>query len=307
MSFIMNTPLKSLGFISFSILLSSATGCKLVDKLTDALEGGGPSYCESLCDWAVTCVEEEGNSDIGKDEMMSRCLDNTRESDGACADAESKSLSVDDNLILNECTGQVADMSCNGLVGDESQVRGGHPPVLTCMVAYGGGAEELVGIVADLPESTVELVDVKPYKTYNAARNAVLENGSEVCERFEDTLCGNVVECMVDKAAEIGGAEVTDEQQTTAVDACLDYVMDGLTSECIATERYDSTLPLDINVGRYSAMECMDEWDETAAADGACEIFTSVPSAWCLGAFSDAEDAAQMFELVVTFMVDFAF
>jgi hypothetical protein len=302
MSFIMNTPLKSLGFISFSILLSSATGCKLVDKLTDALEGGGPSYCESLCDWAVTCVEEEGNSDIGKDEMMSRCLDNTRESDGACADAESKSLSVDDNLILNECTGQVADMSCNGLVGDESQVRGGHPPVLTCMVAYGGGAEELVGIVANLPESTVELVDVKPYKTYNAARNAVLENGSEVCLRFEDTLCDNVVECLVDTS----GAGVTDEQRNTAVDGCLDYVMDGLTEECIDSGRYDSTLPLDINVGRFSAMECMDEWDETAAAEGACAIFTSVPSVWCAGAFSDAEDAVQMFTLVAEFTASFA-
>jgi hypothetical protein len=304
MSFKMNNHLPALGFLGLGIVLSSAMGCKLIDKLKSA--GEGPSYCESLCDWAVTCVEEEGKSDISSEEMQERCLTDTRAVDSACKAAESESLDIDDALILQECTDRVTTMECNGLVGSEAEVRAGMPPVLTCVIAYGGGADGLIDAFSGLPETVVELVDVGAYKTYNAARNAVLENGSEVCIRFEETLCGNVVECMVN-TAEGAGASVTDEQQTTAVDECLDRVMGGLTDSCIDSGRYDSTLPLDINVGRYSAMECMDDWDETAAADGACAVFTSLPSAWCVGAFSDAEDATQMFSLVADFMIDFAF
>ena len=49
----MNTKLLSLSVIGLSL---ATTGCKLKDKLTDALDGENDSYCETVCDWATACV-----------------------------------------------------------------------------------------------------------------------------------------------------------------------------------------------------------------------------------------------------------
>lgn len=276
----------------------SSVGCKAIDKLKDAADGENTSYCEAVCDWAVTCAD--GNSDLTVAEMKDRCIEATEASDKGCGGAEDN-LSLDDSILLNECTADIAEMDCNGLVGTKAQVTGAHPPALTCIAGYGGGSDAIVGALASLPDSAVELADVQTYQTYNAARNAVLESGSEVCLRFEDTICNNLVDCMIDK----GGVGVDNDTRGTVVDACLDTVMKNQTQDCIDGERYDSVLPVDYNVARYSAMECMDGWDETVAAEGSCAIFTSAPDAICSGAFSSAEQVEQIWTGLFTFAGDY--
>ena len=99
-----------------AFLASNIVGCDAFNKIKDALDGEPQtSYCEALCDWAVSCAE--GESSLSTDEMMDACLADTRASDPKCADAEAGELSIDKALILTECTNAVSDMECSGLTG----------------------------------------------------------------------------------------------------------------------------------------------------------------------------------------------
>ncbi len=284
----------ALGFL-FAV---SAPGCKLVDKVKDAVDGENESYCEAVCAWAVDCAD--GQSDLTADEMMARCIEATEGADPNCGGAED-GLPIDDAAILNECTADVAEMDCSALTGSESEIMGGHPPVATCMIGYGGGADEVAGAVTSLPAGAADLMDLQVYSTYNAARNAVMETGSEVCYRFEDTICNYVVECLLDK----GGVGIDASTQQTVVDECKDRIMGSTTDSCISGGRYDSMLPIDYNLARYSAMECMDGMDETAASDGACAVFTSLPPTICAGAFSSPEQVEAVWNGVISFAGDY--
>jgi hypothetical protein len=275
-----------------------ASGCKLVDKVKDAVDGENDSYCEAVCDWAVSCAD--GSSDLNADEMMSRCIEQTEAADPGCGGAED-GLAIEDAALLNECTSAQRAQDCDALTGSETQIMGGHPPALVCIAGYGGGTDAIVGAIDDLPSSAVELVDVQVYSTYNVARNAVMETGSEVCERFEESMCGYMYDCLEDKA----GTGVDASTQDTIIDECVDRVFGGITDRCISSGQYDSFLPIDYNLARYSAMECMDDWDETASSDGACAVFTSTPAAICAGAFTTPEQVTQVVEAAVTFALDF--
>jgi len=275
-----------------------ASGCKLVDKIKDAADGENESYCEAVCDWAVACAD--GTSDLTADEMMARCIEETEAADPGCGGAED-GIALEDAALLNECTADQKAQSCDGLIGSEAQVMGAHPPALTCIAGYGGGSDAIVSALSNLPDGAVELMDVQVYMTYNVARNAVMETGSEVCERFEESMCGYMYDCLEDKA----GTGVDASTQDTIIDACVDRVFGGITDTCISSGRYDSFLPIDYNLARYSAMECMDDWDATASSGSACDIFTSTPAAVCAGAFSTPEQATQVIEAAVTFAVDY--
>jgi len=292
----MHHKLLGLGMVGLALATS---GCKVVDKLKDAVDGENDSYCEAVCDWAVACADD-GTQSRTADEMMALCIEQTEAQDPGCGGAED-GLSIEQAAFLNECTADQLAQSCAGLTGDEEDIVKGTPPVATCMVAYGQGSDTLISAVDDLPGSVTELNDIQVYKTYNVARNAVLADGAEICERFEETMCGYMTECLVEKGGIDVGADI--EQATT--DACIESVFGGITDQCIAEGRYDSTIPVDYNPARWGAEECMDDWDETAASTSACDVFTSTPSAKCALAFTSVDQANAILEGLVGFAGDY--
>lgn len=291
----MNTKLLSLSVIGLSL---ATTGCKLKDKLTDALDGENDSYCETVCDWATACVDGYTTS-MTQEEAYAACIEATEAEDPGCGGAEDN-LSVDEALLLNECNADQLEASCNALTGSEVEIVKGTPPVATCMLAYGQGTQAVVDAAVNLPDATAlaNLNDIQPYKTYNAARNAVIDAGAAVCERWEETICGYATEC----AAEKTGVDLDQDYIDTTTAACIDYVFGNITDECISSGQWDTIIPLDYNPARYSAEECMDSIDEEVAADGACSLFTSVPPAICAGAYlTDPQQVETIFTLVVDF------
>ncbi len=271
-------------------LASTLGGCGLADKFKV-----DQSYCEAVCDWAVACVD--GESSLTAEEAMERCIAATEAEDPQCGGAE-EDLDKDDVLLLNTCIDKQKEQSCDALTGSEQAVMTGTPPVAQCLVAYGGGSDAIVDVATSLPDASavVELQDIQVYNTYNNARNAVLETGAEVCIRFEETFCNYAIDCMESKTTDFG--DIRDE----VYGKCLDTVMGNITDSCIEGERYDSILPVDYNLARYSAEECMDSWDDQAASEGACSLFTSTPPTICAGAFSSAEQV----ETVITGVVSLA-
>ena len=166
-------------------VLFGATGC---DKLLNALAGGPQtSYCESLCDWAVSCAD--GESSLTTAEMAERCEEQTNAVDSECSEAEKGNLNPDEILILNECTDAVAEMDC-----DQLSSAAGTPPLVTCVAGYGGVSDATSLDFSD-PAS---LADVGAYATFNAARNAVLSTGAEMCDDITQELCSSFVSCSPD-------------------------------------------------------------------------------------------------------------
>jgi hypothetical protein len=291
----MNNKLLGLSVLGLSL---ATTGCKLKDKLADALDGENDSYCETVCDWATACVDGYTTS-MTQDEAYAACIEATEADDAGCGGAEDN-LSIDDALLLNECnTAQLAE-DCAALTGSETDIVKGTPPELKCMVGYGQGSDAVIAAVTDLPASITELNEVQVYKTFNNARNAVLDSGAAVCERWEETICGYTTECIADKT----GVDIDQEYMDTTTQACIDAVFGNITDECISSGQWDSIIPIDYNPARYSAEECMDKLDEDAAANGACDIFTSVPPAICAGAYlADPSQVETIFSLVIDFSV----
>ncbi len=292
----MNNKLLGLGVLGLSL---ATTGCKLTDKLTDALDGENDSYCETVCDWATACVDGTTTS-MTQDEAYAACIEATEAEDNTCGGAED-GLSVDDALILNECNADQAVQDCTALTGTEAEIVKATPPGLTCMVAYGQGTQAVVDAAVNLPdtEALAQLNDIQVYQTFNNARNAVLDSGAAVCERWEETICGYATECIADKT----GADLDQEYVDTTTQACIDFVFGNITDECISSGQWDSIIPIDYNPARYSAEECMDKIDEDVAAGGACDLFTSVPPAICAGAY--LTDPAQV-EAIFTLVIDFS-
>jgi hypothetical protein len=259
--FKMKTNIMTTGLSSAMVLLS-LTGC---DKIADAAEKiaaaveGGPqtSYCESLCDWAVDCAGDE--TSLSADEMMSRCSDATHEVDEVCADAEAGTMEATDVLINNECVAKVEVMSCDGLVGGKVDVIAGRPPEATCIGAYG------VLATGD-PEDA--------YHTYNAARNAVLVTGDELCQDVTVGLCSGLIGC---------GPELSDDLADEAMDRCM-AAMSGFNDSCKTEGLYDQDLPIDYNINRGYAVSCV---DALAESDSICSPSSWIDIASCAGAFVD--------------------
>ena len=251
-----NTPLAA------GLMVTALVGCDAVkdlrDNLEDALDDGPKtSYCQSLCDWAVSCAD--GVSELSKEDMIERCDEATHEADSACADAEAGGMSIDDALLLSECTDGVDDMDCDGLTGDEEAVLTGLPP-LNCA---GYGASDPEGLVT----------------TYNAARNAVMQTGAELCDSVVDEMCGSMVDCLM-------GDHSISEAEDFLMEQCTDTAFGAFNRQCKETGLYDQTLPLDVNPNRWAVERCVDGFEDADACN---------PATWpaeCAGAFTpiDGED-----------------
>lgn len=248
--------------LNLSIGVAFFAGCEAIgdlkDDITDAWDDGPKtSYCQSLCDWATDCAD--GVSELSTSEMAERCAAATAEEDLGCAEAEAGGLPFDEALLLSECTDAVEAMSCDGLTGDEEAVLMGIPPV-TCA---GYGASDPEGLVT----------------TYNAARNAVMQTGGELCDSVIDQMCGSMVECL------IGDHDIT-EAEDFLIEQCTDTAFGSFRSQCKENGLYDQTLPLDVNPNRWAVNRCIDGFDEADACN---------PTSWpaeCAGAFTpiDGED-----------------
>ncbi len=272
------------------VVLAGGTGCSAIEKLVDALEGGPQvSYCESLCDWAVECAVE-AESSISREEMEARCEEATNAADADCARAEAGDLNPDEILILNECTADVDEMTCDGLSGIE-----GRPPELSCIVAYGGLSD---ASSIDWTDPTA-IADVKAYATYNAARNAVLVTGGELCDEITEELCSSLVSCSPDY-----DSEASDDLQELAMDSCMD-ALSGFNSGCKSKGLYDQDLPIDYNPARGWAQDCV---DALAVSDSLCEPSSWTDIASCAGAFinplDDVDMTAEILSAVTSYIGD---
>ena len=248
--------------VFLGVAMAAFSGCDAVKDLTDGISdalSGEPqtSYCESLCDWAVKCAD--GVSELDVEEMEARCDEATHAADTQCVDAEEGGLDIPDALMLSECTDGVGDMSCDGLTGDEEAVLTGLPPV-SCA---GYGASDPEGLVT----------------TYNAARNAVMQTGAELCDSVVDEICGAMVECL------IGDHDIA-EAEEFLLTQCTETAFGGFNGRCKDSGLYDQTLPLDVNPNRWAVNRCIDGFTEADACN---------PTSWpveCAGAFTpiDGED-----------------
>ena len=273
-----NTPLTAV------LMVGTLGGCGAIDKLKDALDGEPQdSYCESLCDWAVSCAE--GESSLSTEDMMADCLEATRATDPKCADAEAGDLAIDESLILTECTNAVDAMDCSGLTGSETDVGSGRPPETMCIAAY-GGLEDASGI--DFSDPTA-LADIGAYETYNEARNAVMKTGDELCDDVSQSICDALVGCAADTVDAEGseGEELLMEQCLTA--------FEGFVGECKSTGLYDQSLPLDLNVTRWMADDCVAGMSEA----GSCDFAAWMEQEECLAAFVSIDGSDNLMSMVL--------
>jgi hypothetical protein len=259
-----NTPLVA------GLLVSGIVGCDAVNKLKDALDGDPQiSYCESLCDWGVECAD--GHSSLDLATMTERCDEATYASDSVCEKADAGTLSVDESLALTECTDAVAEMDCGAITGDETDVLTGIPPVICA--AYSA--------------------DVGLINTYNAARNAVMQTGDELCDEVVDNICSNMVECLLGDHGDALGEEVGDDAETYLMNQCTDTAFGAFVTECKASGLYDQELPVDVNPNRFLVDMCIEGFGEDDV--NACNPVTWPLS--CTGAFTPL-DGENLWDLV---------
>lgn len=257
------------------ILVGGLVGCEGLKKsLEDALDDGPKdSYCDALCDWAVECAD--GTSDLSRSEMVERCDEATHATDSRCKEAEAGGMAIPDALVLSECTDAIADMSCDGLTGSESDVLTGAPPMGCAPYA--------------LDEPEVSLT------TYNDARNAVMQTGSELCDGVADEICGAMVDCLM-------GDHGIEEAEDFLMEQCTDTAWGPFRDRCKDTGLYDQTLPLDYNPNRYLVEKCI---------EGFAEVDACSPTSWpveCAGAFTPI-DGESLYDLALDgaagFLTDF--
>ncbi len=223
-----------------------------------------PSYCETVCEHAITCAETERPVDAAT--LDAECLAATRAADPTCANAEDGSLNPIARETLEKCNAAIVEMSdageCDDMTGRIDDLK----------VATAPGACAGTG-------SNVQEV-------YKAAQDAVSEDGPALCSRFTNDFCVIMEEKIVADLGEIP-AGVTDELGTPT-EHCITK-LDFQTQSCISNDLYAEETSLDeANVARQGARECLRTLDLATLeavlsgdADGAKE---------CAGAFTSTED-----------------
>ena len=240
----------------------------ILTLLSCGLLGGGEpqqSYCEAICDQAVTCASDERAVD--GDGLTNACLDATRAVDDSCATAESEGLDAVSAEALTACTdaiaAEIADGECSGFTGSIDELKTGTPA--TACATQGADAQAV----------------------YDAARDATSEGNDELCTRFSDTFCNAAYDCLLE---DFGGS-IPDEAVTALGNGPVEYCLaavDGQTQTCIDDSLYVPEESLtDVNATRQAARECL-----TGFAALTCdELFSGDIPQLCAGSFSSTEDA----------------
>ena len=211
----MNTTLRN------SILFSSAAiGLIACGAAKDALDGEAQtSYCEAVCDWAVSCS--------GEADSLDACLEATRAADSNCAAAENGELNPANSALVEDCVATVDTDECSGLTGSVAEQTASAPSA-ACITSEGTAATD----------------------TYDAARTAVQSDGGQFCDDLGASICGNVVDCLI---GDLGVGEAEDALLT----ACEDSAIGALITTCNGVD-LDARYGTDPNVNRMAANTCAD-------------------------------------------------
>ncbi len=241
-------------------MIFSLLSCSLIN-------GAEPqqSYCEAICDQAVTCASDERAVDSGG--LSGACLDATNGVDDSCATAETEGLDAVSAEALTACTdaiaAEIADGECSGFTGSIDDLKTGTPP--TACATQGADAQAV----------------------YDAARDATAEGNDELCNRLSETFCNAAYDCLLE---DFGGS-IPDDAVTALgngpVDYCLGQV-EGQTQSCIDDALYSPEESLtDVNATRQAARECLTDF----ASLSCDELFSGDIPQLCAGSFSSPEDA----------------
>ncbi len=241
------------------------TGCKdAVDKIGDAVDGEPQtSYCEALCDWAVTC--HEADRDIDVDSVRSACIADTSALDGDCAKAESGDLDAAGSLAVGECTDAIESAEtandCDAFTGRIDAIKTGTPPA-DC-ATLGTDAQG----------------------TYDGARESTQEAGGDMCDRYASTYCERLTTCL------IGDFNVPQEAIDNIgepQDLCEERLAGIFTDSCKADGLYDPAASLtDVNLVREAARDCIPALADMTCSDMLSGNFPPV----CAGTFVDQQQA----------------
>jgi hypothetical protein len=214
----------------------------------------------------VSCAATERSVDEAA--LKDQCLADTRAADPSCAEAESGELGAVGREALKGCVSALQDAT------------------------DAGECDDVTGRIDDLKVGTAPkecaTTGTNVQEVYTAARDAVTETGDELCQRFTDTFCGRLDECVIADLGTIPQA-VTDELGTP-FEVCV-AKLDVQTQSCTTNELYGAEESLqDVNVARQAARECLRDFaiitcDALLAGD-------MQESPECAGSFASAEDTA---------------
>jgi hypothetical protein len=242
------------------------------------------SYCEALCDWAVTCAG--GERSVDADALTQSCLDTTRASDPSCEKAESGTMDPASKDLLGTCVKDIdakADAGeCNGFTGTIDEIKVGTPPA-SCTSQ---GTDYL--------------------QTYNDARDTTKETNDELCHRVTDSICQRASDCILgDFQNDIPQAAI-DALGGTPYDLCVQRLDAVITDKCISSGLYEPEQSADdLNIARQGARECMRNFDQTACTD----LFANPPTldqVTCGVMFSSPEDLAAVGTALIGLSGDFS-
>lgn len=232
------------------------------------------SYCQALCDWAVTCQSTVRG--VNPEALTQECLAAAKAIDPTCAAAEAGEIERAARDTLETCVAEIdglADkLTCAAFVGTFDEIGAGAAPA---------------ACAAEGPDAAA---------TFAAARGATTESGDDLCARFTDAICQQTEQCLLGAGTTIpSGATAAIGGMPYAV--CMERMALAFTAECFATDRWaqdDGFLTR--NDEREAALACTPKLPRLD-----CGYLLTVPPLFpeeCAGAFT-AEDAQAIGETLV--------
>ncbi|MCA9491315.1 MAG: hypothetical protein KC621_15395 [Myxococcales bacterium] len=240
------------------------------------------SYCESVCDWAVTCQGTE--REVDADALSAQCLAETAASDASCAKAEAGTIDPASRKLLQTCTTAVDAASgggqCEGFVGSIDEIKAAAPP--TECASQGADA---IG-------------------TLDAAVYSTAETGEQLCQRFTDTFCHRTEECIIGDFAGDVPQEAIDALGGTPYELCLQRLDPQFTGQCKSDDFYaaEASRTTEPNAPRQFARECLRDFSTISCAD----LFAGDLSETCAGAFTTPDQALAVATAMYGLSEDFA-
>lgn len=225
------------------------------------------SFCEALCDWAVECQATERT--VEADAMLESCLTATRASDASCEKAESGTMDPASAKLLEPCVNAIdtnaGEADCNGFVGTIDQLK-----------------------TAAVPAECATQAD-DAVATFDAARDATVETGEQLCNRYTTTFCGRSEECIL---GDFGGQipqEATDALGTP-FDRCVEGLTAAFTNTCVSSDLYHPEEDFtDANIARQSARTCLADFS-TVTCDALFDGNLENTSLSCTTSVSSPDD-----------------
>lgn len=245
--------------------------------------GGEPtrSYCEAVCDWAVTCAGTERTVDA--DALRTECLAQTHASDPGCEKAESGSIDPVSAKALSGCVSAVdaaaAAGECEAFVGSIDEIKTATPPS-ECLTQ---GADAAL--------------------TFEAGRTATYETGPDLCQRYTDTYCRRTDECLIGDVFDGSLPQAAQDALGDPYDLCVARLEPVFTTECTADDLYAPEQDVDqVNTARQGARECLAGFDAISCED---LLAGNLPE-YCAASFSSTEQTTEFAAALVQIAQDYA-